>query len=399
LTQSAPPTYTTLYQFQGKPDAKYPTPYLVSDKNGVLYGTAQGGKRPYGSVFSLTPPASPGGAWTETVIHSFTGYDGAFANSPLIVGEGGALYGTAQQGGTSGTGVVFRMDPPKSPGDKWRVRVLYSFTGGTDGAEPYAGLARDKNGVLYGTTSLGGSNSGPCIAAGCGVVFALTPPVAPSEAWTENVLYSFSSTSDGGRPETGVVVDEGGSVYMPGPGAVYELTPPASHGGAWSRAVIYSFSDGSPRATLTLGGDGALYGTTMAGGPSGGGAVFQLTPPSSAGAAWNETTLYTFAFKYAYPETALAIGPGGSLYGSTSEGGIYHRGSIFELMPPAVPGGSWRQRTLYSFPRMGPFSTPPVGVLPDGNGVVYGTTGQGGNGPCRIGRRTAGCGTVFSLTP
>jgi uncharacterized repeat protein (TIGR03803 family) len=183
----------TIYQFNGPPvDGAFPTAALTAGPGGVLYGiTLYGGSgtvcitdtvtRGCGTVFQLTPPTAPGGTWTETVLYSFTGIkgDGALPGANVILGQDGSLYGTTQYGGSattgspctsngaSGCGTAFQLAPPAAPGGTWTETVLYSFTGESDGAIPQGPLLLSPSGVLYGTTSGGGT-------AGAGTVFSLT---------------------------------------------------------------------------------------------------------------------------------------------------------------------------------------------------------------------------------
>jgi uncharacterized repeat protein (TIGR03803 family) len=152
-----------------------PNGSLIRDDSGNLYGTTQsGGAFGYGDVFKVDPSRR------ETELYAFTGgTDGAFPFSGLVRDSAGNLYGTTGGGGNTGSscpngslgcGVVFKLSPSGTE------TVLYSFTGGTDGALPfYAVLLRDPSGNLYGTTFLGGSYAGSCAPHGCGVVFKLTP--------------------------------------------------------------------------------------------------------------------------------------------------------------------------------------------------------------------------------
>ena len=109
---------------------------------GVLYGTTWLDGSGSGTVFQLTPPASPGGAWTETTLYSFTGgSDGGNPVASLVIGDGGVLYGTSSGGGASNAGTVFALKPPTSAGGSWTETVLYSFTartrsGGSPRKEP-----------------------------------------------------------------------------------------------------------------------------------------------------------------------------------------------------------------------------------------------------------------------
>jgi uncharacterized repeat protein (TIGR03803 family) len=151
---SAAPTETVLHSFTGS-DGAVPVTGLIADRAGNLYGTTVGGGTSSdGVVFKL----SPGG--TETVLHSFTGSDGAVPEAGLIADRAGNLYGTTVGGGTSSDGVVFKLSPGGTE------TVLHSFTG-SDGLFPEAGLIADRAGNLYGTTENGGASS-------IGVVFKLS---------------------------------------------------------------------------------------------------------------------------------------------------------------------------------------------------------------------------------
>jgi len=411
--QATAPSSTTLYEFGAEPDAQFPGS-LVRDKSGVLYGVGSGGGRGYGAVFSLTPPTAPGSTWTESVIHSFTGNDGSSPNALALDAEG-VLYGTTIYGGTSGNGTVFRLAPPAVPGDRWSLTVLHNFTGGADGSLP-AGLTIGSKGVLYGTTSAGGIFSSVC-GPGCGTVFQLTPPATAGGGWTGTVLYSFTNTNgDGADPLAGVVMDANGVLYgttfqggssINGGGTVYALAPSSSPGGAWMETVLHSFgatnNDGRDPGGVVLGNNGALYGTTPFGGSSNGGIAFELAPPLSPGGAWTETVLFMFDVAGGKPTAPLRplgviLGPKGVLYGSTEYGGTSVGGTVFQLTPSAASGDPWRETTLHSFALFGIYSSVP-GSLVRGGGSIYGTTFYGGSGPCTIGHRVVGCGTVFELTP
>jgi uncharacterized repeat protein (TIGR03803 family) len=186
---------------------------LVFDAAGNLYGTGGGGSGycnlvgPCGVIFELSP--TPLG-WTESVLHDFSGLDGAFPSGGLILDATGNLYGTTKVGGGSGCGgagcgVVFELSPTSSG---WTETVLYTFTGGTDGGEPYGGLTSDGRGRLYGTASIGGSSS-KC-SSGCGTVFTLSNT---SNAWNFSVLHSFTGGSDGAEPSAALVIDSTGNLY------------------------------------------------------------------------------------------------------------------------------------------------------------------------------------------
>ena len=153
-----------LYSFTRGSDGGNPIAGLIADSSGNLYGTTEyGGVSENGVVFKLTP----GG--TYTVLYSFTGgSDGSGPVAGLIADSAGNLYGTTEHGGVSGNGVVFKLSPGGSELPGGSETVLYSFTGGSDGSGPVAGLIADSAGNLYGTTEHGG-------VSGNGVVFKLSP--------------------------------------------------------------------------------------------------------------------------------------------------------------------------------------------------------------------------------
>jgi uncharacterized repeat protein (TIGR03803 family) len=129
----------------------------------------------------------------EAVLHHFgTGTDGAAAYGRVIFDAAGNLYGTTAFGGTSGAGIVFELANPEAPAG-WTESVLYNFSGGSDGSQPYGGLIFDSAGNLYGTTFQGG-------ASNVGTVYELTP--GKGGAWTETVLYSFAGGADGMGPQS-----------------------------------------------------------------------------------------------------------------------------------------------------------------------------------------------------
>ena len=413
---------------------------LAIGKDGVLYGaTASGGPAAAGTVYSVTPGS--GGAWTGSVLYTFTGGSpGSGALTGLAIDIKGVLYGATTGGGAgscpSGCGTVFSLTPPASTGGAWTKSVLYKFAGGSDGAYPEAGLAIGSGPegplVLYGTTYVGGA--GPCTLyrypPGCGTVFSLTPPSSPSGAWTETVLHNFTSGNDGANPNAGVVIGENGVLYgttqYGGPwsidalagalgyGTVFSLTPPTATlfgpEGTWTEAVLYDFelnltliSFSAGPSGLAIGSGGVLYGTAQFAGLSpmdylpGCGTVFSLT----SGA---ETDLYSFSPSgddACGPNAGVVVGAGGVLYGTTKGSGTSFVGAIFSLTPPAPPASAWTETVLSNFTGTGG-ATPNGVVVGSGSGgypVLYGTTQAGGSGPCTTPNQYPGCGTVFALIP
>ncbi|MGA2593334.1 MAG: choice-of-anchor tandem repeat GloVer-containing protein [Bryobacteraceae bacterium] len=377
----------TLYRFNGS----LPSPYggVAIGPGGVLYGTTyDGGANGSGTVFSLTPPASPGGAWTEQEIFEFGSTGPIGPMSGVTTGKGGVLYGTTYAGGALYQGTVFSLTPPAVAGGAWSETVLHSFAGGSasDGAVPWAGVAIDENGNLFGTTVAGGDSLGyEC----CGSVYELTPPSSPGGTWTETILCSFSDGDyglDPSSPYGGVVIGEGGVLYGTtyrggtyAAGTVYSLTPPASGVGPWTIFTLYNFKgkgDGiGPYTDLTIDSKGVLYGTTSSGGTgtacsNGCGTVFSLTPPY-----WTEEVLYSFTGGSDgwNPQGRLAIGSGLVLYGATIGGGNPNGGTIFSLTPPPPRGTAWTWKPLFAFngTTNGDWPSPlAIGT----SGTLYGTT-------------------------
>jgi uncharacterized repeat protein (TIGR03803 family) len=383
------PKETVLHTFRGT-DGLAAYGRLISDAAGNLYGTtAFGGTSGVGIVFELTNPRAPSG-WTETILYNFAGgSDGSQAWGGLIFDSTGNLYGTTYLGGTSNAGTVYQLAPPTVAGGAWTETVVYSFAGGTDGQGPQSDLIFDQAGNLYGTTTAGGS-------PGNGVVFELTPPTEKGGAWTETVLHSFL-TSEATSPRAAVIFDEKGALYgtlandgTSGAGGVFRLDPPATKGGAWTEETLYQFTGGSdgfgPLCRLVLF-EGNLYGTTVIGGGSGVGTVFELSPPANHHGAWTETTLHTFACGSdgCYPWAGLTMARNGRFYGTTQFGGLpSNGGTVFELK---LVDGVWAEGVVFSFNYYNnQFAA--AGLLLDKRTLYGATTGGGRN-----------AGMVFKLRP
>jgi uncharacterized repeat protein (TIGR03803 family) len=379
--------------------------------------------------------------------------DGAFPVTGVIVDGAGNVYGSSQYGSNGLPGMVFEL---KQNGRGWSETVLYNFCSQancTDGRYPN-GLFVDSSGNVYGTTVQGGS-------AGDGAVFELTLPTPPSTAWTYTQLYAFCSKSncvDGANPWGKLTMDSSGNLYgttssggSHNQGAVFELTPNQNRT-VWTENVLYNFcsqggcADGqTPLAGLLLDGAGNLYGTTVYGGGSGVGTVFELTPPTPPSTTWTQGVLYSFTPCRAnpclsndseYPETPVIMDAVGNLYGTTLYGGTGGYctqgggcGTVFEISPPTVPGSARTESVIYSFcsqpncadglpyypigygnavgsnvdasgglrlgcssyGRLSPDTTSACGRI-----VLLGTTFGGGKSGCYF---NVGCGVVFALTP
>ena len=401
-----PPSLTTLYAFQAQDDR--PTAGVVGTGR-ALYGTT------LATVFTLEPPASAGGAWTEMELQAVELPTG------IAFGPKGEMFGLTLEGGGAracslGCGSVFALTPPASPGGPWTLNVLYRFAGDGDGAFPTGAPVIGPNGTIYGTTQYGGDGR-DCSGtqSGCGTVFALTPSASPSEPWTETVLCAFRGGGDGANPGGGLFIGENGNLYGTTPfggeyfkGAVFQLNPPAAPGGAWTKSVVYSFTDrhgdgAQPSSGLVAGKDGVLYGTTAFGGISDGNTVFALYPPASGG-AWTEKVLHRFEVQdglLPVPNGNLAIGKNGALFGTTAYAGtiapLCHNGCglVFELYPSST-GGAWTESVLYSFEGGSDGASPMGGLVIGEKGALYGTTLYGGDLSCK---QPIGCGTAFRVVP
>src|ERR1022692_2247571 len=265
---------------------------------------------------TTTAIALPAQVVTLTTLHRFCSQsgctDGAYSYAVLVQATNGNLYGTTAQGGTNGSGTVFKITPGGT------LTTLHSFCSDypscTDGAEPFAGLVQAANGDLYGTTYSGGAN-------GYGAVFKITP------SGTLTTLYSFCSQTkctDGAGPQAGLVQaangDFYGTTYSGGAnvyyGTVFKITP----GGTLTTLHSFNGEDaGGPVAGLVQAANGDLYGTTVNGGTNGGGTIFKITPSGTL------TTLYRFCHQTHCPDGAgpyagLVQAANGDLYGTTIDG-------------------------------------------------------------------------------
>ena len=336
-----------------------------------------------------------GAASTFTALYDFpSSANGANPDSSVAFDSSGNLFGTATSGGSSGQGVVFELSPTKAP--PWKQTVLYSFTGGSDGSHPFgSGVIFDAAGNLYGTTYFDN-----------GTVFKLSKD--KSGKWIKTTLWIFGGAGDGASPSGGLIFDRAGNLYgttvgggASNGGAVFMLTP------SGKETVLYSFcAQGGSKCTDGLGpfdsgvifdSSGNLYGTTRAGGNAnctqGCGVVFKLTRPTSVGGAWTESVLYSFtngANDGSSPQAGLIFDRSGNLYGTT-DGSSSCCGTVFELTPSGGP--VWNETLLYRFAgSLTDGSIPSSPLVMDASGSLFGTTMQGGPPACN-------CGILFKLTP
>jgi uncharacterized repeat protein (TIGR03803 family) len=312
---------TPLYSFQGGHDGSVPYGGVSIAADGNLYGTTYAGGLGYGTVFKLQPSpvvcVTALCPWTETVLYRFAGGDDG-ANplyGNLVFDQTGSVYGTTSNGGSSRGGTVYKVT---HSGGGWTESVLYSFAGLTDGLDPVSGVIFDQSGNLYGATVQGGAYFL------YGTIYELT---SSGTGWMENILYSFSGGTDGGNPYGSPIFGMSGNLYGTAwfggsndGGTVYQLTPA---NGTWDFGLVFSLQgegNGGPTGSLTMDALGNLYGTTFSDGVYGSGSVFKLTPTDGG---WTYTSLHDFTAgdDGAGPWGGVAFDASGNMYGTTSSGG------------------------------------------------------------------------------
>jgi uncharacterized repeat protein (TIGR03803 family) len=344
-------------------------------------------------------PGAASAASTYKVIRPFCAQaqctDGKNPQSPLITDAAGNVYGVTLYGGLQNSGTIFELVPNQAK-TAYSYRRLHSFCsrpGCADGSYPYTALILDSHGNLYGTTASGGT-------AGVGVVFEM---VVSSVAPAFKVLHTFCATAkcgDGWNPMSGLTY-QGASSGAPydgisplygtvlggaahGYGAAYQLAPDAGTA-RWIFRPVHNFcalpacADGSnPQMDLTMDQAGNLYGATSAGGSTGKGTIFRLSP---AGGAWRETVLKNVCIRTNCSDgqsasTPMILDAAGNLIGTMYGGGTHSGGVIFKL-DPATKSYS----VLYQFcaqANCADGGQPDGSIVLDAGGNVYGTTNYHG---------------------
>jgi len=343
-------TFTTLHRFNADSDGANPQVGVILSGN-TLYGTASDGGpgSPNGTVYKVNTDGTG-----FTVLHSFTftgqpptNGDGAIPYSGLIL-SGNTLYGTANQGGSSANGTVFAINT-----DGLGFTNLYSFTAtpaensftNNDGANPQAGLTLSGN-TLYGTARNGG-------ASGVGTVFAVN---TDGSGFTN--LHSFAGGSDGADPWAGLILSGNllyGAARIGGGSGVGTVFAVSTNGSGFTN--LYAFTGGEeggyPAAGLMLSGN-TLYGTANSGGGSGVGAVFAV---NTDGSGINTVHTFMSSSDGANSYTGLIL-LGNTLYGTTSTGGslgggtafaVNTNGTDFAILNSFSTGGSFGDRPRGDF--------------------------------------------------
>ncbi len=389
-----------IYSFSGPPLGEIPEANPILDSAGRLYGTTSNGgtntacSSGCGTIFRLSHGAS---GWNETTLWSFDLTNGAYPDYPLVSETGDDFYGTTQVGGSLGVAYAL-YHRARSP----KFGVLHDFMGNRDGAQPRSALIFDKRGNLYGTTVSGGSGG----SGGGGTVYEL---VRSGKKWAEKILYRFTPYgADGANPQAPPLLLRGGNLYgttsyggntacAAGCGVVFKLTPSAKK--SWTETVLHAFngSDGyTPVAGLVADDSGNLYGSANLGGRGGCfggcGTLFKLARGKRG--QWSFRVIHYFkTSEGGGPLGNMAVDASGNLYGTANIGGNVNAcpstkgcGVVFKLAPQ---GSGWAYTVLYAFTNT-PDGALPTGVTLSTAGNLYGTT---------IGGGTHGLGTVFAITP
>jgi uncharacterized repeat protein (TIGR03803 family) len=381
-------TYHVFYKFKGKADGQAPNGPLVQDSAGNLYGTtALGGMysstvEGEGTIFKLDPSGN------ETILHVFSPFTpGPEGNAPgagLYRDPAGNLYGTTSEGGTRSSGTVFKLDTANV------LTTLYSFDGHAHGWSPNSRLI-SFDGQLYGTTNLGGAGSYP----GCGVIFRISPTTG-----NLRVLYKFTGGTDGCHPNGVIADSEGNlygstnsSQISTNFGTVFKLDT------AGILTVLYTFTGGAdgskPEGRVIRDVNGNIHGTTVAGGAgdcNGGCGVVYLVAADG--------TEFSHPLRGGgEPDEAQGVSPtgglldmAGSLIGTTQFGGGCTEvengcGVIFEI------DNTGHYKVLHHFTGVSirdgsePVGDPILGL----DGSIYGSTEDGGN--------LCNCGMIYKYTP
>jgi uncharacterized repeat protein (TIGR03803 family) len=338
---------------------------------------------PLGATFltwSLAAVCAQGDLEFKSLL-SFDGTNGSNPKGELLQGHDARLYGTAVKGGSNGLGMVFALSLDGSG-----FTVLHSFAGGTDGANPSAGLIQSQDGSFYGTALNGGTNDS-------GTVFRITA----GGAFT---TIAFLSTNTGAHPDSTLALDRDGSLYGTADmyGAYSKPTYPGSYGYGsifhvttqpnLEALVLFANTNGdSPRGGLVQAKDGDFYGTTLWGGKRllppyqiSFGDIFRFSPDGTL------TTLYQFTggVDGGWPYAGLVQGQDGGFYGVTFSGGTTNGGfgTVFRITDQ---GQFAKIHTFTSYDGANPYA----GLIQASDGNLYGTTYVGGP-------RNAG--TIFQIS-
>lgn len=387
-------TFTVLHTFTG-PDGAAPQAHLTLDSAGNLYGTAPvgGGELDIGTAFKLS---RKNGSWIFSLLYVFQSLADVAAPNAVVFGPDGSLYGSSRSGGGYLDGTVFRLTPPATicaaASCPWVQDVIHRFLGHSDGCTP-TDIVFDASGNIFGATSDDLCNTQT------GTIYELTPS---GGNWTKSLLYTFPG-NDGSIPNSALVIDGSGNMYGTTEfsrgsggeyfdfGTVYQF---ALSGSGWIHTTLYSFTDrtgGAFPQGVILDPMGDFFGVTPEGGSNNTGTAFELT---SGSGGWTFNAFFNFTGPgQCGPGAPVTLDAQGNLYGVTLCDGHFGDGTVFKLTPTV--GGGWIYSDLHDFDD-GPDGGYPAGaVVLDASGNIYGTASRGGNTSACDG----GCGVVWEITP
>jgi len=401
---------TMLKQFSYYVDGANPTGELVKGADGYLYGTTTlGGTNSYGTIFKISTSGD-----FSVIKHLNYSTDGAHIYGHLTLASDGNFYGITYNGGSAGVGTIFKLTPDGV------YSVIHTMAYATEGGNCYSSLTEGSDGQLYGTTYGGGQFSygtvfkvtkgglltvikqlnaadgthpqsdiiqakdgnyyGTCYNGGqfsTGVIFKVT------KNGVYSVVKSFSSSTDGGYPYGGLMLDTDGSLYgmtsysgSKGGGTVYKFTT----AGAYSvvHPLDYTTEGNTSYSALVKGNDGSLYAMASAGGTYTYGSIFKTT----TGGNFTVINNFNGAVLGNAPYSSFIKGKDSAYYCTTSAGGAYGYGSIVKIC-----GG--KATALFSFNKSTNGAYPKGDLILASDGNFYGMTSSGG---------TNGVGTIFKIS-
>lgn len=344
-------SYTKKLDFDEATNGSFPKT-LIQGPDGMLYGTAGGGSASGGVLFQFDIATSN---FTKRIDFN-SAINGKDLQGSLLYASDKMLYGMTTYGGMYDKGVLFQFDPSNSTYYK-----KIDFDEVTNGSTPYGSLIQATDGMLYGMTFLGGVND-------MGVIFKFNPV---NSSYTK--LFDFNGTN-GKLPYGSLIQATDGMLYgmtyqggVNNQGVLFQFDPAVS---SYTKKYDFDAMDGRiPYGSLIQASDGKLYGTTVYGGTTGKGVLFQFDPTSSS---------YTKKFDFGgpngnFPYGSLIQASDGNLYGMTSEGGANNFGALFKF-----DISSYTYVKKLDFDGINNGKSPKGSLLRASDGMLYGMTSLGG---------------------
>jgi uncharacterized repeat protein (TIGR03803 family) len=403
--------FTKIVDFNGETSGRYGYGRMVSATNGLLYGlTARGGEDDMGILFEFDPES---GAFNKKLNFDGKG-KGSEPLGSLIEADDGNLYGMTSMGGLYEAGVIFRYNPVTG-----EFKKLFDFDGDEHGSNPMGSLMQASDGMLYGMTRWGGENDH-------GVIFRLDP-----ESENFGVVFEFEGEHTGRFPHGSLTEASNGRLYGLTPyggsynaGVLFEFDPVAENFNVKYEYTGGVDSGGGPFGSLSRAENGKLYGVLQGYGyemellfefdpttdtykrlyidgpiPRENRVLMESVSPAANGNLYflvygNTNDIKSINYLYEFnpdeneftsvltfsgietgdfPNGSLVQGANNMLYGTTSTGGKYDRGVIFEFDPV-----SFSFRKILDFEKESRGGNPKAGMVLAQNSRLYGMTSNGG---------------------